>query len=645
MAQPLLSIGMIVKNEERCLEKCLKALEPLRQAIPCELVIADTGSTDKTKKIAEKYADILFDFTWVNDFSVARNAVMDKCSGKWFLTVDADEYLIPDISEITTFLKSSSSTQKLFASIIQRNYNDTAMKGTFTDFNAVRMVRLDSGLRYNGSIHESFPIQDLNTIHTFSNTVFDHDGYTAITTTHLKEKEERNLKLLEKQLRTEPDNIRCILLCLESSSLNPEKRRYYTEYTFRNLQDAISHKNSYWELFAPPCLSNAIGYASEDKHPKTEYYINWAFENFKNSPHINIDVNFYYAKLLEQAKNYSKCIKHCKTYLKELENYSKTNSSAVSFFTSPVRCIHKKHISNINALLIKSLINENKFSEAKKYISQIDLTEAEKDTFDVLVSAIALAECPAELGSMVGNKIGNLLELHHKQQLKSVEPYSCAISSLTEALSDSDIKKLSLNNFSDVYGTVALCVKIATAKTKAEAEEALNKIEFWEDFIPVALNNTIILNATLPKQFYLMNSSRLNEIIEKFTKICNECVLNHTLNYFSTLNSDEWYKVSFAFNLFFKILTSKFYRLTEEHKNTLLDNFCKISDTYLNTCYNQVFLSDKTNLTLLPPAHLFAWYLNEFIKNNKNSDINFLIKLSEQISDTKTVIDFLIDTE
>ena len=97
MSQPLLSIGMIVKNEERSLEKCLKALTPLRQAIPCELVIADTGSTDKTKEIAEKYADILFDFKWVNDFSKARNAVMDKCSGKWFMTVDADEYLCSSV--------------------------------------------------------------------------------------------------------------------------------------------------------------------------------------------------------------------------------------------------------------------------------------------------------------------------------------------------------------------------------------------------------------------------------------------------------------------------------------------------------------------------------------------------------------------
>ena len=54
MSQILLSIGMIVKNEIRCLEKCLKALEPLRTAIPCELVIADTGSNDGTRENAAR---------------------------------------------------------------------------------------------------------------------------------------------------------------------------------------------------------------------------------------------------------------------------------------------------------------------------------------------------------------------------------------------------------------------------------------------------------------------------------------------------------------------------------------------------------------------------------------------------------------
>ena len=45
-AKPVLSIGMIFKNEIRCLERCLKSLQPLREAVPCELVMSDTGSDD-----------------------------------------------------------------------------------------------------------------------------------------------------------------------------------------------------------------------------------------------------------------------------------------------------------------------------------------------------------------------------------------------------------------------------------------------------------------------------------------------------------------------------------------------------------------------------------------------------------------------
>lgn len=80
--KPILFIGMIFKNEIRCLERCMKALHPLRNAIPCELVMADTGSDDGSREIAEEYADILFDSPWIDDFAAARNAVMDHCSGE-----------------------------------------------------------------------------------------------------------------------------------------------------------------------------------------------------------------------------------------------------------------------------------------------------------------------------------------------------------------------------------------------------------------------------------------------------------------------------------------------------------------------------------------------------------------------------------
>ena len=59
MNKPLLSIGIIFKNDISCLARCLESLTPLRAAIPCQLVMADTGSADGSRAVAEQYADIL----------------------------------------------------------------------------------------------------------------------------------------------------------------------------------------------------------------------------------------------------------------------------------------------------------------------------------------------------------------------------------------------------------------------------------------------------------------------------------------------------------------------------------------------------------------------------------------------------------
>ena len=99
----VLSICMIVKNEERCLERCLKSLIPLKEKINCEIIVTDTGSTDNSIEIAKKYADKLLYFEWCNDFAAARNVGLEQAKGKWIMSIDADEELTEDISELVTF--------------------------------------------------------------------------------------------------------------------------------------------------------------------------------------------------------------------------------------------------------------------------------------------------------------------------------------------------------------------------------------------------------------------------------------------------------------------------------------------------------------------------------------------------------------
>ena len=102
MAKIPVSVCMIAKNEEQYIEQCLRKL--LRYNM--EIIIVDTGSTDRTKEIAARYTDQLFDFAWCDDFSAARNYAVSKASNNWILILDCDEYVQEiDVAKLRTCMQ------------------------------------------------------------------------------------------------------------------------------------------------------------------------------------------------------------------------------------------------------------------------------------------------------------------------------------------------------------------------------------------------------------------------------------------------------------------------------------------------------------------------------------------------------------
>ena len=83
------SLCMIVKNEERVLARCLDSLKDVMD----EIIIVDTGSSDRTRRIAAEYTDLIYDFARVDDFSAARKFAFSKATGDYIYSADADEYL------------------------------------------------------------------------------------------------------------------------------------------------------------------------------------------------------------------------------------------------------------------------------------------------------------------------------------------------------------------------------------------------------------------------------------------------------------------------------------------------------------------------------------------------------------------------
>lgn len=98
-----ISLCMIVKNEEDVIDRCLKCVEDIAD----EIIIVDTGSSDNTKKIAQNYTDKIFDFEWIDDFSVARNFSFSKATKDYILWLDADDIILP--KDIEKFIKLKQS--------------------------------------------------------------------------------------------------------------------------------------------------------------------------------------------------------------------------------------------------------------------------------------------------------------------------------------------------------------------------------------------------------------------------------------------------------------------------------------------------------------------------------------------------------
>lgn len=204
MSRVPISVCIIAKNEEKHIEECLKRL----QDYGFEIVVTDTGSTDKTKEIAAKYADKVLDFAWIDDFSAARNFCASHASNNWILSLDCDEYINSiDVPVLRMLMQKFPK----YTGVIR-------LKNLIRDENEKLGYGTDDVTRfYNKNFYEfRFPIHEQ--ICTFKLTESEkqmdcfllpmeviHHGY-ALSPEEMKKKQERNLGMLYKNLEKNPQD-------------------------------------------------------------------------------------------------------------------------------------------------------------------------------------------------------------------------------------------------------------------------------------------------------------------------------------------------------------------------------------------------------------------------------------------------------
>lgn len=171
------SLCMIVKNEEKILARCLDSIADLVD----EIIIVDTGSVDGTKRVAAKYTDRIYDFTWIGDFAAARNFAFSKAEMDYIYSADADEVLDENNRWAFRQLKETLLPE---IDIVQMYYTNQLAHGTIYNYDRELRPKLFKRLRtfqWRGAIHEQVGLEpviydsDIEICHMPENNHKDRD--------------------------------------------------------------------------------------------------------------------------------------------------------------------------------------------------------------------------------------------------------------------------------------------------------------------------------------------------------------------------------------------------------------------------------------------------------------------------------------
>lgn len=199
--QAEISLCMIVKDEERVLADCLKSAAPFFN----QIVVVDTGSTDRTKQIATDAGAELHQMEWPDSFSVARNESLRHATGKWIFWMDADDTL-PLSSGMALLECALTAPKEVTAFVVPVQFLDEGSGGG-TRVDHIKLFRNGLGIQFEGRIHE----QNLGSINSLGGKIVRssayvlHSGYDTSEEGQAR-KRVRDEKLLKMDLAERPDH-------------------------------------------------------------------------------------------------------------------------------------------------------------------------------------------------------------------------------------------------------------------------------------------------------------------------------------------------------------------------------------------------------------------------------------------------------
>lgn len=368
-----LTIGMIVKNEEKYLEKCLTALLPLKGLISCEIIITDTGSTDKTVEIAQKLADTVLHFEWCDDFSKARNTGVEIAQGDWFMFIDADEIFDESVVKIAEFIKLRDRDTYDNATYKKKDLlNDDLTK--FKIVTSARLFNFTKGRRmFKSEIHECIP---------YSKDIFNIDAcllHYGCMPSVIGSKSNRNKVILEKQYKKSPQNMAAVMHLYDTSNMDTKIKLAQKAFDIFDEDAVNSYANIEYKdfIFSLYCdLSSQ--YLKKNKNDLViqtceRYFKTKLVQQYSVQPNLpTIEIYFMFAMAFYEKKDYKNALKNFQKYQKMYKDFQlNPNTFNQSAYTYSYNT--KKVYAKSDNYIIDSYIALNDEGNAIKYLVKTDM--------------------------------------------------------------------------------------------------------------------------------------------------------------------------------------------------------------------------------------------------------------------------------
>ncbi|EKQ57008.1 MULTISPECIES: TPR domain-containing glycosyltransferase [unclassified Clostridium] len=245
------SLCMIVKNEEEYLPKCLSSIKDIID----EIIIVDTGSTDKTVEIAKTFGAKIYYFKWNNNFSEARNESLKYATKDWILILDADDELFEeDRKTFKALLNSKLDEKAIYYFETLSYYGSNIEKGDIAININPRLFKNNRGIHYKGEVHNQLVFYQGEYNAICDSIKIHHYGYLDKRITS-KDKRNRNISILKEQIKVNPnDGFAYFNLGNEYASLDDMNAAL--EYYYKSYEDFDSGRGYSFILILRIIVSN-----------------------------------------------------------------------------------------------------------------------------------------------------------------------------------------------------------------------------------------------------------------------------------------------------------------------------------------------------------------------------------------------------